>query len=139
MGTELGWKPAQIPLCFGQANPALQTCYCWVGQSLLHDGAAMSCWPCTLVRVPYCLEESLAPEEDPLCLSSFAPCYLAPCQLEVAVSLETSPAQPPQLQKQCFISHELEQVWIKINCWPRSLFWCHGRCCACCERCLQPC
>lgn len=47
LGTEVGWKPAQIPLRFGHANPALQSCHCWVGRSVLH-GAARSSWPCTL-------------------------------------------------------------------------------------------
>lgn len=56
------------------------------------------------------------------------PCH--PCQLGVTVSPPGSPpARPPQLQKQDFISHE--QLWIKINSWPRSLLCCHRRCCVC--------
>lgn len=38
-----------------------------------------------------------------------------------------APGDHPSCRNGAFISHELEQVWIKITRWPRSLFSCHGR------------
>lgn len=153
-GLPEGGKAAQIPATFRRGDlqhgpslapsqspanvvPSPPLVPVWVQGSCWGRGCAVAGWgsapssprsPSTAPPAPWGQPPHLSPPATPTVVT-----------WEGLSPRGPSPAWPPQLQKRYFISHEREQVWIKINSWPRSLFWCHRRCHVCRERCPQTC